>query len=793
MKNLILMVILLITSISQAQFYENKTNYEKLDGFFDIYYDANKDKLYMEVDRLDSEFLYVNSLSSGIGSNDIGLDRGQLGNERVVSFKKMGNKLMLIQPNLEYRALTENVLEKASVEQAFAKSVLYGFPIIEKKGNTYVIDLTPFFMRDSHGVSNRLKNSNQGSYKLDLSKSAINMERTKSFPKNNEIDVMLTFGGDAKGYYIRSVAPTSSFVTVAMHHSFIELPDDNFSMREFDTRSGSYPFSYMDYSTPVSSQIVKRYITRHRLQKKNPEAAVSEAVEPIVYYLDNGTPEPVRSALLEGGSWWNQAFEAAGYKDAFQIKMLPEDADPLDVRYNVIQWVHRSTRGWSYGSSVTDPRTGEIIKGHVSLGSLRIRQDFMIAQALTQSPFKDSDENSKQMLEMALARIRQLSAHEIGHTLGFAHNYAASTAGKISVMDYPHPQFNLIDGQIDYSKAYEVGIGAWDKVSVRYSYSDFGINESEMKPKLNALLEDAKAKGLAFITDQDARPAGSSHANSHLWDNGIDISDELENMLAVRAKAINQFGLDNIRTNEPLSVLEDVFVPIYFYHRYQTEAVTKVIGGQLFDYQVKGSNQNNLEWVDASKQKKALAVLLRTLDAAEIAIPKDKLSLFPPRAFGYPRTRESIKSRIGVSFDPLSAAETAADNTLMFLLHSERASRLITQKAIDSKQIGLDYLLKEVVENTIYKTLKDSYLNEINTIISYRVLDYVMDLAKNPNTYPQVNAIATNKLLEIARSPHLNDANIKQRIKLFFDHQYEYKKPTVLKIPDGSPIGTDCF
>ncbi len=793
MKNRILMVIFLITSISQAQFYENKTNYDKLDGFFNIYYDANTDKLFMEVDRLDSEFLYVNSLSNGIGSNDIGLDRGQLGNERVVSFKKMGNKLMLIQPNLEYRALTDNALEKASVEQAFAKSVLFGFPILDKKGSTYVIDITPFIMRDAHGVSNRLKNSNQGNYKIDLSKSAINMGRTKAFPKNVEIDVMLTFDGDPKGYNIRSVAPTASLVTVAMHHSFIELPDAHFTMREFDTRSGAYPFAYMDYSTPVSSPIVKRYITRHRLEKKNPKAAVSEAVEPIVYYLDNGTPEPVRSALLEGGSWWNQAFEAAGYKDAFQIRMLPEDADPLDVRYNVIQWVHRSTRGWSYGSSVTDPRTGEIIKGHVSLGSLRIRQDFMIAQALTQAPFKDSDENSQQMLDMALARIRQLSAHEIGHTLGFAHNYSASTAGKISVMDYPHPQFNIKNGVIDYSNAYEVGIGEWDKVSVKYAYTDFGMEESKVKSKLNAILEDAKAKGLTFITDQDARPAGSSHAKSHLWDNGLDVSDELENMLAVRAKAIRQFGLDNIRTNEPLSVLEDVFVPIYFYHRYQSEAVAKVIGGQLFDYQVKGSNQDDLKWVDASTQKKALSTLIRTISANEIAIPKDKLSLFPPRAFGYPRTRESIKSRTGVSFDPLSAAETAADNTLMFLLHSERASRLITQKALDSKQLGLEDVLKEVVENTLYKSLKDNYLNEVNTVVSYRVLDYIMDLAKNTSTYPQVNAVASNKLMEIARSPYLNDPYIKQRIKLFFDNQYEYKKPTVLKIPDGSPIGTDCF
>lgn len=798
MKNLILIVILLITSVSQAQFNRNNPEYQPLRGFFKCFYDPSSDKLYMEVNKLDQEFLYVNSLSNGIGSNDLGLDRGQLGNERVVSFKKMGNKLFLIQPNLQYRALTENRLEKASVEQAFAKSVLFGFPIVEQYKGSYIIDLTPFVFQDSHEVAQTLRATQQGSYQLDISKSALNMERTKDFPKNLEVDVMLTFSGKSEGYNVNSVVPTSSLITVAMHHSFVELPDTDFVMREFDTRSGSYPFSYMDYATPVEQSIVKRYITRHRLQKKDPKAAISEPVEPIIYYLDNGTPEPVRSALLEGGSWWNQAFESIGYKNAFQIKMLPDDADPLDVRYNVIQWVHRSTRGWSYGSSVTDPRTGEILKGHVSLGSLRIRQDFMIAQALTNAPFKESDDNNQEMLNLALARIRQLAAHEIGHTLGFAHNYSASTAGKISVMDYPHPQMNIVNEQIDYSKAYEVGIGAWDKVSVAYSYSDFGMDESKVKPQLNAILENAKSQGLTYITDQDARPAGSAHAKSHLWDNGMDVIDELNQMLKVRTLAINQFSEDNIKSNEPFSVLEDVFVPLYFYHRYQSEAVAKVVGGMLFDYQVKGSNQDPVETVDFATQKRALKMLLRTLDASEIAVPKNKLHLFPPRAFGYPRNRESIMSRTGVSFDPLSAAETAADNTLMYLLNPQRASRLIGQKALDSHQLGLEDILESVIENTLLKSFKDSYLNEVNNVISNRVLDYLMDLVRNTNTLSQVNAIALYKLHELdatlGKKPStIQNQYLRYRIQSFFEHQYDYQLPTVLKIPDGSPIGTDCF
>ncbi|MBT8177529.1 MAG: zinc-dependent metalloprotease, partial [Eudoraea sp.] len=640
-----------------AQFSKKSQDYQKFQGFFDYYHDDSKDRIFLEVPELEKEFLYVYSLSSGIGSNDIGLDRGQLGNEQVVYFKKAGNKLLLVQPNLRYRALTENTLERKSVEQAFAKSVLFGFKIEEETNGRYIIDITDFLMRDAHGVAARLKRAKQGNYTLDKSRSALAMERTRAFPENLEFDFTLTFKGEPQGAYIRSVTPNPALVTVAQHHSFIALPDADYNERAFDPRSGSYPFSYYDYATPVEEPIVKRYITRHRLEKKDPGAAVSEAVEPIVYYLDNGTPEPVRSALLEGGKWWNQAFEAIGFKNAFQLKMLPDDADPLDVRYNVIQWVHRSTRGWSYGSSITDPRTGEIIKGHVSLGSLRIRQDFMIAQALMNQPFGERDDNNQPMLDMALARIRQLSAHEIGHTLGFAHNFAASTKDRASVMDYPHPDINLKQGTLDFSKAYDTGIGVWDKVTVAYSYSHFpeGTDEQEA---LNKILDDARQAGLRYISDQDARPAGSAHVLGHLWDNGSSAAEELEEVLDIRKLAITNFSAENIRSYQPYTVLEDVFVPLYFFHRYQTEATAKVVGGLDYNYAVRGDRQGIWKTVDKGRQSKALSSLLKTLDAGEIAIPREKLPLFPPRAMGYNRSRESFKGKTGVSFDALSVAET---------------------------------------------------------------------------------------------------------------------------------------
>lgn len=794
MKKLtILAVFALVTSFTFAQGSKDQTlkNYK---GYFNFTYDESEDKILLDVKDLDKEFLYVSSLSSGIGSNDIGLDRGQLGGERVVKFIKTGNKLLLIQPNQDYRALTDNKLERMSIEQAFAKSVLFGFPIKEEKNGIYTIDLTPFLMQDTHGVSNRLRGSGEGSYSLDKSKSAMWLPRTKAFPKNIEFDVLLTFSGQPTGRNLRSVTPTASLVTVNQHHSFVELPDNNYQPREFDPRSGAISMSYMDYSTPVQEQIRKRFVVRHRLQKKNPGAAKSEVVEPIIYYLDNGTPEPIRSALLDGAKWWNQAYEAAGFINAFQVKMLPDDADPMDCRYNVIQWVHRSTRGWSYGGSVTDPRTGEIIKGHVSLGSLRVRQDFLIAQALMNKPFAERDDNYQPMLDMALARIRQLSAHEVGHTIGFAHNFAASTNGRASVMDYPHPTITLKNGEVDLSNAYDVGIGDWDKVTVAYSYAEFdkGANERE---ELNKILDQAKNDGLRFITDSDARAQGGAHALAHLWDNGKTATEELNNVLAVREKAITNFSIDNIRTNEPYSMLEDVFVPLYFFHRYQTEAASKVVGGLDYNYAVKGDNQMTVKSVDVSAQKEALNTLLQTIDAQTLAIPKNKLELFPPRAMGYGRSRESFRGMTGVAFDPLSAASTASDMTLRFLLHPQRANRMIQQKSLDSKQLGLEEMLNTLIKNTFDKTHKDAYLAEVQQMINLNVVKYIMNLAASDQSFFQVKAIANKAIRDIAmKSISFDDAYKMQYaliMKQFTDKPNDFKLPPAPGIPDGSPIGSD--
>lgn len=791
MRKLILLFVLL-SFAAHAQIADKIKLMKAHSGYFNFYYDESADKIYLEVNKLNEEFLYAYSLAQGVGNNDLGLDRGQLGNEQVVFFEKQGNKIFLVQPNTRYRANTSNPLEKLSVQQAFAKSVLFGFKIEANINGAYLIDFTDFLMQDVHGVLKRLAQAKQGTYSLDKSKSSLALERTKSFPKNTEFEARLTFSGNGTGAEIRSVAPNPDNVTVVEHHSFIELPDNNYQPRLFDPRSGANAITFQDYASPVQEVIEKKWITRHRLEKKDPNAAVSEAVKPIIYYLDNGTPEPVRSALMEGGRWWNQAFEAIGYKDAFQIKLLPEDVDPMDVRYHVIQWIHRSTRGWSYGASIADPRTGEIMKGHVSLGSLRIRQDFLIAQALMNAPFAMDGSNNAPMLAMAIARIRQLAAHEIGHTLGFAHNYAASARGNTSVMDYPHPQIEFKGNQMDFSHAYDTKIGEWDKVSVDYAYGDHKTTAA-----LNQVIDQSYAKGLRFITDSDARNPGGAHIYAHLWDNGTTIVDELKSILTVRQKAIANFSVNNIRPNEAYSHLEDVFVPLYFLHRYQTEAVSKIIGGSEYNYAVRGGKELVVSSAPVALQLDALHTITNTLDAQTLAIPKEKLALFPPRAFNYDRTRESFKGKTGITFDPFGAVEAATDFTLDFLLHPDRLSRLAGNKAVDVKQLGLQETLSWLNQSTIYKTHADAYLQATQETINFKVVSSLLNVLNAPTISPLAAAEVQESVQKIrayyGKNPSAMAKYIVQTIDQFKANPNDWKPMQTPAIPDGAPIGMDCL
>ncbi len=796
---LLLLLPLVTTSQNLPSIDEKTKGFKKMEGFINYYWDESAGKIWMEVNRLDSEILYIVSLPAGLGSNDIGLDRSLIGERHVIKFSRVGRKLLMIEPNYDYRAITNNLAEKRAVEQSFAQSILWGFAIDAETNGHVLVDATDFLLRDAMKAANRIRSMKQGNYMLDKTRSAIYLQQSKNFPMNTELEATITLitQDPEVGDFVSAVTPSTEAITLRMHHSFVQLPDNNYTPRIFDPRSSFFNISYFDYSTPVYERIDKYFVARHRLQKKDPAAAKSEAVKPLIYYLDNGTPEPIRSALLEGAQWWNQAFEAAGYINAFQVKVLPDDADPMDIRYNMINWVHRSTRGWSYGAAVIDPRTGEIIKGNVTLGSLRVRQDYLIATGLL-APFENGIPADNKMLQMALNRLKQLSAHEVGHTLGLSHNYSASVIDRSSVMDYPPPAVTINEkGEIDISHAYANGIGEWDKVSIDWGYQDFAKGTDE-KAALNAILDQAHKKGLQYISDEDARPAGGLHPTAHLWDNGNNPVEELKNVMKVREKALNQFSENNIPSGMPMATLEDVLVPIYLYHRYQVEAVTKLVGGMNYTYALRGDGQTITKPLSKEQQVDALKEVITTIDPSVLLLPERILKLIPPRPSGYGPTRELFKKRTGLALDALSPAETAADLPISLLFNSQRMNRL-AEYEIENGGLGLNEMIQTLINST-WKAPRRKGMEALIQIQTEQILLTYL-LAASVNTD---NSFITRSVVQKA----LDDLKsfIVTKKKTVIDYTYNGDlllalkrmdapadaKPTIhLPIPPGAPIGCE--
>jgi hypothetical protein len=772
--------------------------YESFEGFVDIWWDETTGRMLVRVDELDTPFLYQSSLPRGVGSNDIGLDRGQLGDTKVVRFLRSGPKILLVEDNLRYRANSDNVDERQAIAESFARSVIWGFTDIDDADDSTIIDATAFFVRDAHGVAARLAAMGEGNFHVDDSRSAIDLQRTKAFPDNTEVEAVVTFVGEATGEHLPTVVPDWTSLTVHVHHSFIRLPDDDYEPLPFDPRSGMIGLGYnqagfADYAMPIGDPIQVDFGRRHRLKKVDPTAAVSEAVEPIVYYLDRGAPEPVRSALLDGARWWAQAFEAAGYKDAYRVEMLPEGADPMDVRYNVIQWVHRSTRGWSYGSSILDPRTGEILKGHVSLGSLRVRQDYLIAEGLL-GPYED-ESVPPEMLEMSLARIRQLSAHEVGHTLGFAHNFAASTQDRASVMDYPFPMVRIdADGELDLSDAYDVDIGEWDKRTVLYAYQDFpeGTNRTEARAEI---MDGTFAMGLKYVADSDARSASTSHPDGNLWDNGADSIAELEHLMRVREIALQRFSERNIPLGRPLATIEEALVPIYLFHRFQIQAVGKLIGGQYFNYRLRADAQADARPVPVARQQQAIDALLATIDPAVLKLPPAVADAITPRVPNNPKSRETFTGATGINFDSLAPARSAVALTLQVLLDPTRAARLERSGAP-----GFAAIASGLLDASWYAEADSGVEAQIRRQTSMQVMYGLLGLAFDANADTQVRALALAAVQELdawlakrstrdtAMRAHY--AFARHEIARLLDDPAAIETLVPPPVPPGSPIGS---
>ncbi len=772
---------------------------ERMDGFMPLYWDAAAGELFMEIDEWNVEILNLTGLSSGLGSNDIGLDRGTAQGSRIVYFERVGPKVFMIQPNTRFRAISDNAEEVRAVTDAFSPAIHWGWTVAAESGDRVLVDLTPYLVRDSGNWGARMQ---PGTYELDASRSSIYMPMTMNFPQNTELEARLTFtrqgggGGRGGGGFegVGSVAASADAPALRIHHAFVQLPDDDYEQRAYDPRSSFGAFSYQDYSVPLGEPLTQRFIRRHWLEKVDPGATVSDAVEPIVYYLDPGAPEPIRTALLTGARWWNQAFEAAGYRDAFQVELRPPDVSSHDIRYNVINWVHRSTRGWSTGGSVTDPRTGEIMKGLVTLGSLRVRQDYMIAEGLL-APYTNGDETPPELADWALARVSQLSAHEVGHTIGFSHNYYDSSQGRTSVMDYPHPWITLrADGTFDYSDVYEREIGEWDRVGVAYGYQHFppGADEEEA---LGIILEEAWAQDLRFMSNQDM----SANPRSDQWSNGADPAAELNRMMEVRRAALDRFGERNIKRGAPMATMEEVLVPLFLHHRYQVSAAASAIGGSNYIYSLRGDGRVPFTPVSRDDQIAALDALLATINAAELAIPESVLETLPPRPSGYGRSREMFPRYTGLTFDAITPAVVAADHTVGEILNGERAARLVQQHALDESLPSLYGVIDRLFVATFGVHPDDGYEAEINRAVERVVVDHLMRLAATAQM-PQVRAVASMRLEQlrhrimsfnnVSTAGNAHYALVSRDIERFLSRPADsFSQPGTPGAPPGAPIG----
>ncbi|MEL7298374.1 MAG: zinc-dependent metalloprotease [Pseudomonadota bacterium] len=797
---------LLLGSSAQAQDYATLVAGKATQrGLFDIHVDAQSDQLLATLPAPDAtgavlSVIYASALGSGLGSNPVGLDRGAWQDSQILDLRVASGRLIVQARNMRYRATSDNAYERKAVAQSFAQSILWATPVLARRSDGAVlVDLAGFLKRDSLGVGAWLAQAEQGRFALDRDRSLVDGQQL-SFADNVELEASLTFASDSPGSEVRATAADPRAVTLSVHHSFVRLPDAGYDVRFSDQRAAVIDVPFYDFSQPLDQSLVRRLARRFRLQKIDPSADRSAVKKPIVFYVDRGAPSEIRDALLAGAGWWSAAFDAAGFVDGYQVKLLPEDAHPLDIRYNVIQWVHRQTRGWSYGGGIHDPRTGEMLKGLVILGSQRVRQDRMIFEGLAGRERLNSGDASDPIV-LSLARIRQLAAHEVGHALGFAHNMAASADDRASVMDYPAPLVRARDGRMDFSSVYTNEIGRWDKFTVQWLYGEAPATTTEQQ-WLDGLVTSAYGSGLHFVADQHARPVGAAHPRGSLWDNGGDPIDELTAVMTVRELALQDFGARALLSGQAQSDLRTILAPIYLYHRYQTLAAAKLVGGYQFDYALHGKDASAMTPVAADRQRAATAAVAATLSEDTLALPSDITALLLPPMYAREPImgRERIDSRLGVAFDTAQAAAAAARITLGALLNAQRLGRVAQQHANNADSLSIASVL-DAIESEVFVGSAGPERHAVQV----QYLRQLMLLDKDGNAALSVRAAARYRLSTLVdrlnRRGGLDATSAETRgwLKQWVEAHLAGSDVSGdgsgidVEIPPGSPIGDTCW